>query len=255
MLFYKHIQPLSSEQHKDLVLYPAKTLEFCANTHWVPMAANEFAAASRSLPIIFVREGEGEATAISPIALLGLSLGHNDFLDERRSWEHDSYIPAFIRRYPFVPAAANEQAEQLTICIDESAPQWGKPKDDSAIGHKLFDEAGKPTAFLDEMVNFLQGYQIEMQRTKLFVDKLKEYDLLTSRNAEIHGAGGSVFQIADMLVVDEEKLNALEADKLKDLAQNGVMGWIYAHLLSLNNLPALLALHNKQVNKPVAGNA
>jgi len=249
LLFYKNVAPLSRDVHKTMVFSPQKKLAFAARTHWVPAVCTEFAALARSYPIVFVRHNKDDAKTVDAIVLLGLTPAHNDYLNGDDTWRDDTYIPAFVRRYPFVPATADETGEKLTVCIDESAPHF-KKADDEQDEHKiLFDGEGKPSPFLQEMVGFLQSFQNDTKRTAEFIRKIQEYDLLVERNIEMGRKDGPKFVLADVFIVDEIKLNALPGDKLADLAQSGALGWIYAHLLSLNNLPSLFNQREKQAEK------
>lgn len=244
MFFYKKLAGLNRNKHKDLRLTRISTFEFAAHTHLLPLAGCEFAAASSSFPVIFVRDGNAtdDKATIVPIALLGLKPEHNDMVDDKGKWRNNKYLPAFIRRYPFVLAAEDEKSDNFTICIDEEAPHFKNDKDE---GVALFDDKGENTSFLDEMIDFLQSFKQEMERTAHFILKLQDYNLFTTTNAQITNGGGHLFQIKDMLVVDETKLNALAGDKLAELARDGFLGWIYAHLLSLNTLPELLVHHEQ----------
>ncbi|AQS41356.1 MAG: SapC-like protein [Candidatus Tokpelaia hoelldobleri] len=249
LLFYKNVAPLSRDVHKTTVFSPQKKLGFAANTHWVPAACTEFSILARSYPVVFVRHNKDKAETLDAIALLGLTPEHNDYLNADDTWRDDTYIPAFVRRYPFVPATVDETGEKLTVCIDESAPHF-KKVDDRDDEHKtLFDGEGTPSPFLQEMVGFLQSFQNDMQRTGEFIRQVQGYDLLVERNIEMGRKAGPKFVLADVFVVDENKLNTLSGDKLADLAQNGALGWIYAHLLSLNNLALLFNQREKQVEK------
>jgi hypothetical protein len=60
----------------------------------------------------------------------------------------------------------------------------------------------------------------------------------TPRNAD--GTPGEPQQIAEYFAVSEEKLNALKPEQLVELRDNGALGQIYAHLVSLNGWDRLI---------------
>jgi hypothetical protein len=57
---------------------------------------------------------------------------------------------------------------------------------------------------------------------------------------------GDQFALEGLLIVDESKLSELSAEVIHQLQQQGFMGWIYAHLISLSNFARLLDRVNEQ---------
>ncbi len=212
LLLYKDIKALSRDEHKDLKLASEQTCEFAAETHLVPLAGLEFFQASRHYPIVFIGSGE----QAMPIALLGLKEGHN------------SYIPAFVRRYPFV--LAQQDNENFTVCFDAAYKGWNNEE-----GRELFNAEGQNSAFLEEMIQFLQNFTAEMERTRLFVNLLNEFELLAPRTLQLTHNNGESFVLNDFLAVDEAKFLALGDEQVLKLHHSGFLGWVYAHLTSLGN--------------------
>ena len=238
LLLYKNITPLSRDAHKHLKLKPSSELAYATHTHWVPVAGAEFYQAALTYPILFMRDQEGEKEIFRPIALLGLKEGRNDYLMHDKKWAHHHYLPAFIRRYPFVLANQGTNEQEFTICFDASFEGINETE-----GQSLFGEEGRNSAFLDEIIQFMNGFRLEMERTQQFVEQLTKLDLLEKRSANIRSKSGATFQIESFWSVSEEKFSKLGAEALHDLHQQGYLGWIFAHLMSLANLPALLEMH------------
>ncbi len=228
MLFYHSVKALNRELHRKLCLKRTENpFGFAAKTNSVLIAASEFAEASRDYPIVFVGSGNGFYGAA---ALVGLRDSENLFVDTQGYWRHHSYVPAFVRRYPFVLA---EDGEQLTVCIDETFAGLGE-KD----GIALFEKNGEESAFFKEVLGFLHSFHVDMQRTKLFADKLAELGLLVPKTIALQEKTNK--QMLDGLwVVDEEKLAALSENQIVELHRNGYLAAIHAHLLSLNNVGRL----------------
>lgn len=243
MLLYKDIQALNREQHKDLKLKQAECCDFAAQTHLVPLAGLEFFQAARHYPIVFI----GNAAQATPIALLGLKEGHNAYLDGEQQWRANTYIPAFVRRYPFVLA---QEADKFTVCFDAAFAGWNQDE-----GRELFVEDGANSDFLNEMIQFLQNFSAEMERTRAFVDKLNELALLDTRTIKLTHASGETFVLSDFLAVDEEKFLALGDEAILELHKAGFLGWIYAHLMSLGNANALFERYVQDKLQGDAGQA
>ena len=231
MLLYNRIAPLNKDKHRTLKLRSADgDANFAAGTHYVPLAATEFFQACRDYPVIFAGGAEG-----GPVALLGLRESENLFVADNGKWEPNTYVPAFIRRYPFVLAKGDER-DSFTVCFDESYSPFN-----SDDGEALFDESGEYTPFLNRIIDFLQRYRAEMLQTATFVERLNELELLIERDLEVTTPGGARYALRGFRVVDEDRLRKLADGKVGELLREGYMGWIYAHLASLNNLSRLPA--------------
>jgi len=224
LLLYKDIQALNREEHKAFKLQQSENCDFAADTHLVPVAGLEFFQAARHYPLVFI----GEGANATPIALLGLAQGHNSYLDNDQRWQANTYIPAFIRRYPFV--LAQDESSQFTVCFDAAFSGWNQQE-----GRDLFDGEGKNSVYLDEMIQFLQNFTAEMERTRAFVEMLNAFELLSPRTIKLTHSSGESFVLSDFLAVDEEKFLALSDERVLELNRSGFLGWIYAHLMSLGN--------------------
>ncbi len=230
MLFYKEVRALSRETHKDYHLKAVSDFSFASHNHWLPVAGVEFYKAARHYPIVFVKEQE----KYNPVLVTGLEPGQNVFVDDQGKWQKDAYLPAFVRRYPFVLADVGAQDKTLTVCIDETYHGWSK-KD----GEPLFTKEGGNTPFLEEILGFTNNFLVEMKRTAALTEELAKLNLFANRSVKIQGADGNSFNINDVYIIDEEKMSQLDGQELHKLNRAGMLGWIFAHLMSLENLPQL----------------
>lgn len=240
LLFYKDVSGLSTEAHRDLKLKPVNSFEFAAQTHVVPLAGAEFYSASRHYPIVFTGEEGGD---VSPIAIVGLEAGSNAFVAADGHWRERTYVPAFVRRYPFVPAQKGDQDDEFTVCFDASCSYLNETE-----GQPLFNEDGSHSPLLIEAVQFLSDFKGEMERTLRFAGQLKKFDLLERSSATIQAPDGATFAVQDFWVVSEEKLGKLKPKELAELHQDGFLGWIFAHLMSLANLPELHDIYRQHTS-------
>lgn len=228
LLFYQRITPLDKDQHRHLRIGEIREFSFAAKTNSVPLTAVEFFEAAREYPIVFA----GNAEAPLPAALLGLRTEENLFLTADGRWDA-RYIPAFVRRYPFVLAPAQDQ--QLLVCVDEGNPAVG-----AGEGQALFTQEGEPTPFLQNAVQFLRQFQTEAEQTRQFMLKLKELDLLQEVSARAELKSGTSYQLNGFSVVNEARYRALDKDTVDELFRKGWIALIDAHLLSLGNLGRLI---------------
>lgn len=227
VLFYSRPEPLNKEQHANVAL---KQLErpfaFAAGANVVPLTVTEFAPAALSYPIIFVGEAK------QPVAVMGVQQGENLFITADGTTDVDAYLPAYVRRYPFV-LANDEQQQRMIVCIDRGAPMLVESGGDAP----LFQD-GEPTEYTKQAINFCTEFENERQRTDKFVELLKSLDLFDIRKAQFtprmaDGTMGEPQQVAEYFAVSEEKLAALSSEKYLELRENGALGQIYAHLISI----------------------
>jgi hypothetical protein len=236
VLFYSKPEPLAKELHSKLgVKRMDGPFKFAKVGHAVPLTVGEFPLAAVTGPIIFVGEEK------LPIAVMGLNAGENMFLRDDGTFESGIYVPAYIRRYPFV--FAHDQAQnQMVLCIDRDAEFIVEGGD-----MPFFEANGEPSEYTKNCIEFCNNFEVERQRTVSFVQLLKDHDLFETKKATFtptnpDGTAGEPQVIAEYFGVSEEKLNALPSDKLTALRDNGALGQIYAHILSLVGWDRLVAV-------------
>lgn len=236
LLFYNKLVVLNKDVHRSHSFKKFDNLAFAANTQSVLLTGSEFAEASKEYPIVFVKGPDG---GMMSVALLGFRQSENLYVDASGNWDA-RYIPGYVRRYPFVFSEVS--SEQLVVCVDEECAGLNT----AGEGDPLFDEQGAASPFVNNMIQFMQDYQIDFLRTLAFVEHLQHLDLLKESNAKITLVGGEEFLINGIWMVDEAKLAALDDDNLLQLAKNGELGRIYAHLISLSNLGQFARLDAKK---------
>ena len=171
VFFYERPVPLNRSAHKDLRLKPVPSLKFAANVHSVPLTGVEFPAAARDVPILFAGADMKDA---GPMALLGLRQNENLFVDADGQWIPGAYVPAFIRRYPFILAEKpdGQPGDDFTVFLDEAYEGFNNEE-----GERLFNEDGTDAPALTNAVNFLGEFQDHVARTQWFMGKLREHNL------------------------------------------------------------------------------
>jgi hypothetical protein len=241
-LFYNSLAPLSSQLHPTHGLKPRENLEFTRRTHAIPVTVDEFAVVQRFYPIVF---GLGENPA--PLALVGLQEGQNLYLGADGQWESGYYIPAFVRRYPFMLARLSPQSEDLSLCFDETSGQL-----EAGAGEPLFNVA-EPTDTTKGILSFCEQFEQAVFRTRAFMDELSKLDLLMDGEVTIQREGltePAVYRGFRMIA--EDRLQNLRGDQARKLVQSGMLGLGYAHLFSLSLISGLF---EKQVAASTAAAA
>ena len=141
-----------------------------------------------------------------PMALMGLNEGVNVFLDEDgRARDPQMYIPAYIRRYPFLLARLRPDSDELSLCFDPSADAVG----DFEEGEALFD-GEQPSEATKAILEFCEQFEAAGQRTAAFMEDLKKCDLLMDGEVAIQPEGSEQpFIYRGFRMIDEEKLREL----------------------------------------------
>ncbi|HVZ45998.1 MAG TPA: SapC family protein [Ramlibacter sp.] len=230
MVYYERPVLLDSEKHRRRRVLPSSSFAFARRANSLFVAGVEFGEACKEYAIVFTRQGNGR---VAPVVMLGLRARENLFVNDANQWT-GRYIPAFLRRYPFVLAQLPGQ-QAMGVCVDEAYPGMNETD-----GEPLFDAKGGYTPFLQNALDFLGQYQREYLRTESFCQRVEQAGLLTEMNARADLVDGRSFTIAGLMVVDEKKLMALPDAVALALFRTGELHLISMHLMSLANMKALV---------------
>ncbi|MEO5698627.1 MAG: SapC family protein [Burkholderiaceae bacterium] len=225
LLIYESAVPVSSARHRDASVEAQKGYGFSAGVNAVPLMAVEFLRAATEYAIVFTAAGD----EVVPAVVLGIRSDQNLYLSQDAQWQA-KYIPAFIRRYPFV-FSTSEDGKTLTLCIDESYP--GLNRDN--VGQRLFGDDGQAAPYVDAVLKFLQEYQAQFERTRQFGKRIKELDLLEPMQAQVATPQGGKLTLNGFLAVNRAKLRALDGEALATLAKTDELELLYLHLYSMRN--------------------
>ncbi|MEE4155387.1 MAG: SapC family protein [Erythrobacter sp.] len=242
-LFYKDLLPLSSNEHADWKVGTFKDASFVAHSHAIPITVDEFIDAQRNYPIVFT---SGEAPL--PIALMGLNESVNTFIDKDGKLVPDVYVPAYIRRYPFILAKLNKESDDLSLCFDPTAGVVGKQDE----GQALFDGEKQPTEYTKGVLDFCRKFEESGQRTRSFLEQLMALDIMIDGEIAITRADmpDKPFVYRGFKMVDENKLRELPGEKLAELHKSGMIMLIHAHLFSMNLMRKLFERQTMQGKIP-----
>ena len=230
LLIYDRVVPISSESHKDYSVKITQDYTFAETLNSCPLLAAEFISASQDYAIVFA----GSDGSIFPAILLGFQDGENLFVNDQGAWK-GAYIPAFLRRYPFVFAEDVEGDGKFTLCIDEDYAGLNE----DGRGERLFDSEGNRTQFLQSMLTFVTQFQAQFNRTKQFSDKLMRLGLLEPAQAQFTTADGKTGNLGGFLTIVRDRLKAIPESELQEMFATDELELCYAHLHSLQNVNRL----------------
>ncbi|RFC65996.1 SapC family protein [Fulvimarina endophytica] len=227
-LFYANPVPLDREKHRELKLGSGEPdYGYARGAHFIPALIDEFSAASREMPILFVPGAKGPTA----VFMVGLETGRSRLVKADGSWARP-YVPAYLRRYPFI--LGEVEGQDPLVMIDEENSVLSLTE-----GEALFGEDGEPSAALNNAIGFTNEFFAAGKRTEAFIELLTSLDLFRQITIETRAAGAEVQTIHGLLAVDEGKLYELsDADFLK-LRDERVLSPIFAHFFSLTQIDRL----------------
>lgn len=226
LLIYDRAVPVSSDRHRDWSVKTGKDFGFAREVNSVPLLAVEFLPAAPHYAIVFA----GDDQNVFPTAILGMAQNSNAYVAADGTWTGE-YVPAFLRRYPFV-FSRSEDGNTFTLCIDEEFEGFNK----DGAGERLFDSTGERTQFLESMLTFSREYQNLFERTNVFCKRLLENDLLEAATAQFNMGDGQQKSLTGFLTINRERLKTLSPEKLAEMVKTDELELCYAHLHSLRNL-------------------
>ena len=237
-LFYKSPVALDKQLHADMSLTDKMTFDFASKVNAVPVTMVELPNIMQFYPIAF--SAQSPAT---PLAILGLRDNENLFVDEKGAWLENTYVPAYIRRYPFI-FAKDDDSDRLTLCVDSAD---GILEKDGK--NPLFAADGELTDLTKNALEFCRSYQAAAEQTQGFSEALEKSDILIDRHAEARLNDGNVITLSGFRQVDEMKYYDLPKETIQEWHDKRWAGFIYAHLLSIGNWQRLFQLLEKRSAK------
>lgn len=227
-LLYSDLVPLNVEQHSNFKLRAYDKAPHLVGVHAVPLTVDEFAQCQRFLPIVFSSGAEPV-----PLALMGLNEGVSTLVDaEGKLRRDDGYVPAYIRRYPWMLVRLRPDSEELSLCFDPKSDLIGEFED----GQPLI-ENGEAAQITKDLLAFCEQFEQAAARTAEFVKELKEADLFMDGELSIQVPDvEQPFVYRGFQMVNEEKLRELRGDQLRKWNQSGLLPLLHAHLFSLQGM-------------------
>ena len=234
--FYVQPVPLDASRHGAWRLLPGG-LAFAGATPTVPLTASEFLAASRSFPIVFA------ASDLAPVAVMGLQ-GENLFV-EAGAWAEGVYVPAYVRRYPFVLIEAPDK-QSFALGVDASSERVAQT---GQAGVALFED-GQPAELIKQALEFCRLFNLDHQRTRAFSQALEAAGVLVERRADIALPDGRKLGVAGFKVIDPEAFLALPGETALAWHKAGWLALAHYHLASLDLFQTLLQRQARRAAQP-----
>ena len=181
-----------------------------------------------------------------PLVLMGLNEGVNTFMNDEGHFERPVYIPAYVRRYPFLLAKLRPDTDELSLCFDPTSGAVGEFEE----GMPLFEDSA-PSENTKAILKFCEDFENAGAQTHAFVEEITKLDLLMDGEVSIQQEGQEQpFIYRGFKMIDENKLRELRGDTVRKLNQNGILALIHAHLFSLQLMREIFAVQVAQGKVP-----
>ena len=226
-MFYTSIEPLSQSVHKNLKIRPEAEFSFATKSNSVPLTLPEFTLAARHFPILLLGE------ELVPVAALGIRPEQNVFVDANGKWDTLIYVPAYIRRHPFILLGGPTE-DRLTLGVDTSSAST-KPE-----ARALFGADGKETEVVTQALDFCNQFHGAYLHTRDFSAALKKSGIVTETTLEIEPQPGQRVNLGTFQRVDEERLKNLPDETIVEWRKLGYLHPVYFLLQSMNNWDLVL---------------
>jgi hypothetical protein len=204
---------------------------------------DEFRRVQDEYPILFRLNAERDSYVA--LALFGFEDGENLFLDGAGRWDA-RYRPLAMETQPFLigrpPPGNGEGLKQ--VHLDTASPRLAAA---GGEGTRVFDADGRPTPYLEGIAEQLGALDAGWEASAAFSDALRRHELLEPFTLEVTLDDNSTNRLVGFHVIDEERLQALDAAALAELHEGGHLLPVFMALASLSRLGALVARKNRRL--------
>lgn len=235
-LFFKNPHPLNPERHAGAGLNSLKDFGYARHANSVPLNLVEFFEAARSYPIVFTKNEQPV-----PVALLGIR-EENYFLDGAGQWREQCYIPAYVRRYPFI-FMEDAEAQRFILCVDEDAPHYAASEPAMPF---YVEGAAEPAELTQNALKFCALYQQHHQQTIELGAALKQEGLLIEKLSTLRLPDGREERLSGFYILDSDRFTQLPEELFLAWRKKGWIALIDAILISYTNWKYLGALAGKR---------
>lgn len=233
-LFYRAPAPVHEKAFSGKGLRKSGGFGFAAKTHAVAVHMQEFRFAATNYPVVFSDDVE-----TMPLVVLGFREGQNIFVDDKGHWAEGTYVPAYVRRYPFVIGQGAKKDEPI-LYIDQECDSLVELADEPDAD-ALFAE-GAPGERVKQALEFCGAFQQQAPLTQAFVEAISKHGLLEAKEIRVELPKGQQQLLTGLRIIDEAKFNALPDEEFLAWRAKGWVAAVYWHWASMDNFRRMALL-------------
>ena len=220
---YSSPVPVSAGRHHGSRLLPAYSFGFTEAVTSLPLTAAEFPSASRDYPIVFTPQ-----SPFSPVCILGIRDSGNLFVDATGQWQAGAYLPAYVRRFPFL-LMADPASGQMVLGVEESSGRLSEDQGDRLFEHR------QPTPFLNHTLSFCADFNRQWDESLEMVQAFHEAGILVEEDSEVELSESQSLKLGGFLIIDEARLDEVDDATFTNWRHRGWLPALFAHLASRQN--------------------
>lgn len=222
---YNDLCLINSQSMANSAIKTNAWLDAAATAQLIPVNISEFKLVCTHMPIIFSPIGKP-----MPIAITSFLSGTNSFV-KNGQWNTNTYIPAALRRYPFVLGDANSEGKR-PLYIDSTAIS-------EEYENKLFKEDDgkqKNEKILDDAIKYCKDYDDYLNTTENVIDLLDKLDLFKETQLVIKNKDGIEKKTGIFKIIDNDKYRNLSDENIITLQKNHALWIIHTHIVSMSKV-------------------
>jgi hypothetical protein len=228
-----YIAPLDPARHRNTRLGPFPDYSHASKQQHVILGLSEIVLAAADYPLVLMKHAD--TGRFNVVALYGFATGRNLYVDGSQ-WRA-TYVPQSSLRYPFLASDSGV----LGLALDERSGLIGSPE-----GHRLFDEAGRPTEYTVQVANTLQWLRQDFAAMQELVQALTQLSLVKPLSLLLRLEDATEQQIEGLYTIGDQALAALADTHVVALHRKGALRAVSILTASLVQLNRLQQLHNAQ---------
>jgi hypothetical protein len=213
---------LNAKEHAELAFTKAPAHNFARRMNSVPVVLGELTQLLPYYPVAFTT---GKDPVL--IAILGARNNENLFVDANGKWQPNTYIPAYVRRYPFILMKVPDGKLVLAAEIDGDFL--------GSEGDPLF-EGGRPTKVAQGAFQFCVEFQQAFDATKRFCSAVYEHGLLKNKRSSLTTPKGAKINLTGFAAVDGDELDELDNRTANNFRKQHWLSALYFHVASIGRL-------------------
>lgn len=227
------ISPLDPSRHRSTRIGAFPDYSHASKQQHAILGSSEILLATADYPLVLMKHADTGRFNI--VALYGFAANQNLYVAGSR-W-HATYIPQSSLRYPFLASDTGV----LGLAIDEHSGLVGNPE-----GHRLFDEAGRPTDYTVQIADTLRWLRNDFEAMQELVQALTQMSLVKPLSLMLRRADATEEQIEGLYTIGDRALASLADKDIVALHRKGFLRVISILTASLVQMNRLQQLHNAQ---------
>ena len=234
-----NIVPLNSDNHLNLLISESQDYSRFVDQNLIPVVFHEFHHLATEFPLVFVKNSE--TGQFIPVAMMGIKNNLNLYC-QTNDWPAP-VRPRGFNNAPLSLVKTNQDGDNVLVCIDTSSPLVTDPGESA---QRVFNDNKEQSDYLQKRTQALLEMAAFSEQTNNICQLLASKGLFSVKQLTVKLAQSEQpINIDGVYVVDEQALNQLSNDEFLSLKENGLLPLIYAHLLSLQQIPRLIEKQNQ----------